>query len=85
MENLEKNLLVNLIRQSQNDVEMNSNNKPKSFDDLTKLNQRINHLNQQVRFSLQTNEMINDFFLLNSSYQHQRIYYHQLIIIVSIH
>ena len=56
MENLEKNLLVNLIRQSQNDLEMNSNSKPKSFDDLTKLNQRINHLNQQVRFTLQTNK-----------------------------
>ncbi|CAF1215594.1 unnamed protein product [Adineta ricciae] len=47
METTEKNLLVNLIRQSQNDLEINSNNKPKSFDDLTKLNQRINHLNQQ--------------------------------------
>ncbi|CAF0845741.1 unnamed protein product [Adineta steineri] len=44
----EKTILSNLIRQSQNDFDENSINKSKSFDDLTKLNKRINNLNQQL-------------------------------------
>jgi hypothetical protein len=48
--NSEKTILGNLIRQSQNDLNENSINKQKTFDDLTKLNKRINHLNEQVCF-----------------------------------
>jgi hypothetical protein len=44
----EKSILINLIRQSQNDFSENSLKKKNSFDDLTKLNKRINHFNQQV-------------------------------------
>jgi hypothetical protein len=46
-----QSVLANLIRQSQNDFDENSSKKQNSFDDLTKLNQKLNHLNQQVRFS----------------------------------
>jgi hypothetical protein len=45
-----QSILANLIRQSQNDFDENSSKKQNSFDDLTKLNQKLNHLNQQVRF-----------------------------------
>jgi hypothetical protein len=45
-----QSVLANLIRQSQNDLDENSSKKQNSFDDLTKLNQKLNHLNQQVRF-----------------------------------
>jgi hypothetical protein len=43
----EKSFLAKLIRQSQNDFDDNSLKKRKSFDDLTKLNKRINEFNQQ--------------------------------------
>jgi len=48
--NSEKTILANLIHQSQNDLDENSINKQKTFDDLTKLNKRINYLNEQVCF-----------------------------------
>jgi hypothetical protein len=46
--NEETTLLSNLIRQSQNNLNENLINKEKCFDDLTKLNKRINYLNEQV-------------------------------------
>ena len=46
----EKTILSNLIRQSQNNFDENLIKKQNSFDDLTKLNKRINYLNQQVCF-----------------------------------
>ena len=46
----EKSLLVNLIRQSQNNSQENIPSKIHSFDDLTKLNKKINIFNEQVCF-----------------------------------
>ena len=43
----DKSILAKLILQSQNDFDENPLKKRKSFDDLTKLNKRINELNQQ--------------------------------------
>lgn len=42
------NILSNLIRQSQNNSEETFFKKINSFDDLTKLNKKLNYLNQQV-------------------------------------
>jgi len=46
--NSSRTLLSNLIHQSQNNFDENFVKKPNSFDDLTKLNKRINNLNQQL-------------------------------------
>ena len=48
LSNNEGTMLANLIRQLQNNSNENLIKKEKSFDDLTKLNQRINYLNEQV-------------------------------------
>jgi hypothetical protein len=48
--NNETRILSNLIRQSQNNLDENLIKKSNSFDDLTKLNKRINYLNEQVCF-----------------------------------
>ncbi|CAF5005535.1 unnamed protein product, partial [Rotaria sp. Silwood1] len=45
--NEEKTILANLISQSQTSLNQDLINKQKSFDDLTKLNKTINHLNEQ--------------------------------------
>ncbi len=48
--NNEKTILSKLIVQSQNNIDENLIRQSNSFDDLTKLNKRINYLNQQVCF-----------------------------------
>jgi len=50
--NNEKTILSKLIIQSQNNIDENVIRQSNSFDDLTKLNKRINYLNQQVCFFL---------------------------------
>jgi len=46
----ETTILSNLINQSQNCFDENLNKKINYFDDLTKLNKRLNNLNEQVCF-----------------------------------
>ena len=46
--NEDTNILANLIRQSQNDLDENSIKKEKSFENFLIINQRINSLQEQV-------------------------------------